>query len=78
MNPLVANLMFNFSKLVCMMRLTRVDFFSICDSAPVPFVGVKGTKNVFCALALFGTVLGASCAENLKIHPEFLPSDLNI
>ncbi len=30
-----------------LMRLTRVDFFSICDSAPVPFVGVKGSKMPF-------------------------------
>ncbi len=30
-----------------LMRLTRVDFFSICDSAPVPFVGVKGGKMAF-------------------------------
>ncbi len=30
-----------------LMRLTRVDFFSICDSAPVPFVGVKGGKMPF-------------------------------
>ncbi len=52
-----------------LMRLTRVDFFSICDSAPVPFVGAKGTKSAFCDLVLSGPVLSASCAENLKIHP---------
>ncbi len=52
-----------------LMRLTRVDFFSICNSAPAPFVGAKGTKSAFCALALSGTVLRVPDAENLKIHP---------
>ncbi len=55
------------------MRQTRADFFFVCDSAPVPFVGAKGTKSAFCARVLSGPVLGASCAENLKIRPEFLP-----
>ncbi len=28
-----------------MMRLARVDFFTICDSAPVPFVGGRGGET---------------------------------
>ncbi|SDI05189.1 hypothetical protein SAMN04488136_15012 [Vibrio xiamenensis] len=52
-----------------MMRHAHTDLFIICDSAPVPFAGSKGTKKASCTLALSGTVLRVPDAENLKIHP---------
>ena len=52
-----------------MMRQHFFDFFAICDGAPVPFAGSKGTKKAFCTLVLSGTVLRVPDAENLKIHP---------
>ncbi len=52
-----------------MMRQHFFDFFIICDSAPVPFAGSKGTKKASCSLLLSGTVLRVPDAENLKIHP---------
>ncbi|WP_218121996.1 hypothetical protein, partial [Vibrio xiamenensis] len=53
----------------CMMRFTCTDLFVLCERAPVPFAGSKGTKKPFACLPLAGTVIGASCADNLKIHP---------
>ncbi len=53
-----------------MMRQQFYDFFTICDSAPVPFAGSKGTKKAFCSLVLSGAVLRVPDAENLKIRPE--------
>ncbi len=52
-----------------MMRQYVFDFFAICDGAPVPFAGSKGTKKAFCTLVLSGTVLRVPDAESLKIHP---------
>ncbi|SDG75976.1 hypothetical protein SAMN04488136_1041 [Vibrio xiamenensis] len=56
--------------LICMMRFTCTALFVFCECAPVPFAGSKGTKKKpFACLSLVGTVIGASCADNLKIHP---------
>ncbi len=61
-----------------MMRQHFFDFFTICDSAPVPFAGSKGTKKASCSLVLSGSVLRVPNAENLKIRPEFLPNLLGL
>ncbi len=55
--------------LVYMMRYSSANHFRLCERAPVPFVGAKGTKSAFCSHALSGTVLRVPDAENLKIRP---------
>ncbi|WP_155804823.1 hypothetical protein [Photobacterium halotolerans] len=36
------------------------------------------TRNAFVSLVLPGPVVGAPCADNLKIRPEFFPGEVDI